>query len=118
MVGVAAVVSTAVEAAFTAGAGFTAAALLADGIAASRACTTASAGDMRTKAGIMAATADGGMGRAYDPYSYGWDYDPGYSYYGSSQPYASQTWYYCSDPAGYYPPGDSVQHRVADSSRC
>ena len=35
--------------------------------------------------------------------------DPGSSYYGSnhpsygSQPSARQTWYYCSDPAGYYP---------------
>jgi hypothetical protein len=28
---------------------------------------------------------------------------PDYSYYDYSQPYASQTWYYCSDPAGYYP---------------
>ena len=26
-----------------------------------------------------------------------------YQYYDYSQPYASQTWYYCSDPAGYYP---------------
>ena len=24
-------------------------------------------------------------------------------YYDYSQPYASQTWYYCSDLAGYYP---------------
>jgi hypothetical protein len=37
-------------------------------------------------------------------------YDPGSSYYGnypgygySSRPKARQTWYYCSDPAGYYP---------------
>src|SRR5215471_11509376 len=37
-------------------------------------------------------------------------YDPGSSYYGNypeygygSQPNAKQTWYYCSDPAGYYP---------------
>ncbi len=28
---------------------------------------------------------------------------PDYGYYGYSQPYSSQTWYYCSDPAGYYP---------------
>jgi hypothetical protein len=36
---------------------------------------------------------------------YGWDYSPdySYSYYGYSQPYSSQTWYYCWDPAGYYP---------------
>ena len=26
-----------------------------------------------------------------------------YQYYDYSQPYASETWYYCSDPAGYYP---------------
>jgi hypothetical protein len=32
-----------------------------------------------------------------------WGYYPGYGYYDYSQPYASQTWYYCSDPAGYYP---------------
>ena len=30
-----------------------------------------------------------------------WGYYP--RYYDYSQPYASQTWYYCSDPAGYYP---------------
>ena len=41
-------------------------------------------------------------------------YDPGSSYYGNSpdhgyrsQPNARQTWYYCSNPAGYYP---SVTH--------
>jgi hypothetical protein len=48
----------------------------------------------------------------YDPSSsyYGNNpsYDPGSSYYGNhpgygSQPSARQTWYYCSDPAGYYP---------------
>jgi hypothetical protein len=33
----------------------------------------------------------------------GWGYYPDYSYYDYSQPYSSQTWYYCSDPAGYYP---------------
>jgi hypothetical protein len=33
----------------------------------------------------------------------GWGYYPDYGYYDYSQPYASQTWYYCSDPAGYYP---------------
>lgn len=32
-----------------------------------------------------------------------WDYYPDYGDYGYSQPYSSQTWYYCSDPAGYYP---------------
>ena len=43
-----------------------------------------------------------------------YNYDPGSSYYGNypdygygSQPDARQTWYYCSDPAGYYP---SVTH--------
>ena len=43
-----------------------------------------------------------------------YSYDPGSSYYGNypdsgygSQPNARQTWYYCSDPAGYYP---SVAH--------
>jgi hypothetical protein len=37
-------------------------------------------------------------------------YDPSCSYYGTcpdygygSRPSARQTWYYCSDPAGYYP---------------
>jgi hypothetical protein len=32
-----------------------------------------------------------------------WGYYPDYGYYGYVQPYSSQTWYYCSDPAGYYP---------------
>jgi hypothetical protein len=32
-----------------------------------------------------------------------WGYYPDNGYYGYSQPYSSQTWYYCSDPAGYYP---------------
>lgn len=32
-----------------------------------------------------------------------WGYYPDYGYYDYSQPYASQTWYYCSDPTGYYP---------------
>jgi hypothetical protein len=32
-----------------------------------------------------------------------WGYYPDYGYYDYSQPYASQTWYYCSDPVGYYP---------------
>ncbi|MBV8133611.1 MAG: hypothetical protein JO282_14040 [Alphaproteobacteria bacterium] len=34
----------------------------------------------------------------YGDYGY-----PDYGYYDYSQPYSSQTWYYCSDPAGYYP---------------
>jgi hypothetical protein len=41
------------------------------------------------------------LGLGY-PYGYGWDYYPDYGYdYG--QPSASQIWYYCYDPAGYYP---------------
>ena len=32
-----------------------------------------------------------------------WGYYPDYGNYDYSQPYSSQTWYYCSDPAGYYP---------------
>jgi hypothetical protein len=38
-------------------------------------------------------------------YPYGGDYYyPYYDYgYDTGQPYTSQTWYYCSDPAGYYP---------------
>jgi hypothetical protein len=39
----------------------------------------------------------GGPGLAWTYYTYPWS---GYDY---SQPYADQTWYYCSDPAGYYP---------------
>jgi uncharacterized membrane protein len=30
-------------------------------------------------------------------------YYPYYGYYDYGQPPSSQTWYYCSDPAGYYP---------------
>ena len=43
-----------------------------------------------------------GLGLAY---SYAWSYyPPGYGHYGDNQPYtAVQYWYYCSDPAGYYP---------------
>ena len=33
----------------------------------------------------------------------GWGYYPDYGYYDYSQPYSGQPWYYCSDPAGYYP---------------
>jgi hypothetical protein len=38
-------------------------------------------------------------------YPYGGDYYyPYYGYgYDTGQPTASQSWYYCSDPAGYYP---------------
>jgi len=41
-----------------------------------------------------------GLGRSYYPYDNGWYGYPDYYDYG--QPYAGQTWYYCSDPAGYY----------------
>jgi hypothetical protein len=51
-----------------------------------------------------------GLGGLYAPYGYGWDYsypyDDTYGYpdYGNyQQPYATQYWYYCSNPAGYYP---------------
>ena len=44
-----------------------------------------------------------GLGFGFFGYPYGWDYSPDYGYYGYSRPYSSQTWYYCSDPAGYYP---------------
>jgi hypothetical protein len=50
----------------------------------------------------------GYYGNYPDHRNYG--YDPASSYYGNypdsgygSQPNARQTWYYCSDPAGYYP---------------
>jgi hypothetical protein len=59
-------------------------------------------------------------GYGYPYYNYGYygdnadrryyGYDPGASYYGNypdygygSHPNARQTWYYCSDPAGYHP---------------
>ena len=34
-----------------------------------------------------------------------WLWGPGLAWtlYPHSEPYAAQTWYYCSDPAGYYP---------------
>lgn len=44
-----------------------------------------------------------GPGLAWTHYGYpGWDSYPDYGYYHYSRPYASQTWHYCSDPAGYY----------------
>ena len=50
----------------------------------------------------LAKAAHGGRGLGY-PYDWSY-YSPDYGYYGYSQPYsASQYWYYCSDPAGYYP---------------
>jgi hypothetical protein len=51
----------------------------------------------------------GGLGWGYDS-DYGYSY-PGYDYgaydaygaYGYNQPSGSQVWYYCQNPAGYYP---------------
>ena len=34
---------------------------------------------------------------------FGGFYEPYYGYYDYGQPPSSQTWYYCADPAGYYP---------------
>ena len=51
----------------------------------------------------------GGFHRGYFPrggtyYGYPWwGYYPDDSYYDYNQPYTGQTWYYCTDPAGYYP---------------
>jgi hypothetical protein len=44
----------------------------------------------------------GVLGWPYYAYPYGGDYDP-YHGYDTGQPSSSQVWYYCSDPAGYYP---------------
>jgi hypothetical protein len=45
-----------------------------------------------------------GPGLAWTYYDYpSWGSYPDYGYYDYSQPYSAQTWYYCSDPAGYYP---------------
>ena len=46
----------------------------------------------------------GGFGLAWPYYSYpyGWDDYPYYGY-DTAQPNTSQTWYYCANPAGYYP---------------
>jgi hypothetical protein len=46
-----------------------------------------------------------GLGLGYLSYPYGWSgYAPDYGWdYGYGQAYPTQTWYYCSDPAGYYP---------------
>src|SRR6266436_4951555 len=43
----------------------------------------------------------GGWGGTYYPGGYG--YYPYDSYYGQGQYSSSGTWYYCADPAGYYP---------------
>jgi hypothetical protein len=42
----------------------------------------------------------GGVGTYY-PQEYG--YYPYDNYYGQSEYSSSASWYYCSDPAGYYP---------------
>lgn len=44
----------------------------------------------------------GVLGSPYYTYPYDWDYYPDYGY-GWGQYGNSQTWYYCSNPAGYYP---------------
>jgi len=44
----------------------------------------------------------GVLGWPYYSYPYGGDYYPYYGY-DTGQPTTAQTWYYCSDPAGYYP---------------
>jgi hypothetical protein len=46
-----------------------------------------------------------GPGLAWTYYPYAGDfYYPDYGYYDyGEQPYSPQTWYYCADPAGYYP---------------
>ena len=43
-----------------------------------------------------------GLGWAYYDYP-SWGSYPDYDYGQYSQPYTGQTWYYCYDPAGYYP---------------
>jgi hypothetical protein len=43
----------------------------------------------------------GGLGSVFYPDGFGYYPDNGYYDYG--EPYAAQYWYYCSDPAGYYP---------------
>jgi hypothetical protein len=45
----------------------------------------------------------GALGLATAPYLYDWGDYPSYDTYGGSTPYASQYWYYCQNPAGYYP---------------
>jgi hypothetical protein len=45
-----------------------------------------------------------GPGLAWSYYSYPWwGAYPDDWYYDYEQPYSAQIWYYCSDPAGYYP---------------
>ena len=45
----------------------------------------------------------GALGLATVPYAYGWDNYPSYGTYGGSASDTSQYWYYCQNPAGYYP---------------
>src|SRR5229473_637251 len=46
----------------------------------------------------------GGSGWDAPYYDYGHDYGyPDYGSSGYSQPHASQYWYYCQNPSGYYP---------------
>jgi hypothetical protein len=50
----------------------------------------------------------GGLGCPYYSYPYEWQYPYGWDYYPSygydpGQYETSRNWYYCSDPAGYYP---------------
>jgi hypothetical protein len=56
-------------------------------------------------------------GLAWTYYDYPWwgSY-PDYDYYDYSQPYANQTWYYCSDPARPLSVCNAVQHRLAGGS--
>jgi hypothetical protein len=77
-------------------------------------------GSRRSRGGFGGIYAPFWWGYGYPYYNYGYygdyadhryyGYDPGASYYGNypdygygSHPNARQTWYYCSDPAGYYP---------------
>ena len=81
--------------------------MAADGMVASRASTmvsataTATTGCHGWRDGRYGWWWGDGLGWTY--YPYGSDYYPDYGYYSSGEPSASQNWYYCSDPAGYYP---------------
>ena len=45
----------------------------------------------------------GGAGLGWTYYANPWGGYPDSGYYDYDQPYASHDWYYCPDPAGYYP---------------
>jgi hypothetical protein len=77
-------------------------------------------GSRHFRGGFVGVYAPYWWGYGFPYYNYGfysdnpdhryYGYDPGSSYYGNypdygygSRPNARQTWYYCSDPAGYYP---------------